>query len=100
MADQFDETNVGAQPTVELVTTNQPTVELISEGQYAVEFVIQSQPVVEVVASTQPVVELVSNKGEPGKDAVLPEWVQNTKITVSNQAPPSPSIGDLWIDTN
>lgn len=29
-----------------------------------------------------------------------PEWTYHTKITVSNTPPPSPSIGDLWVDTN
>lgn len=36
-------------------------------------------------------------KGDPGE---VPEWVSKTSITVSNTAPQSPNIGDLWVDTN
>lgn len=28
------------------------------------------------------------------------EWVNQTKIHVGTTPPPSPSIGDLWVDTN
>jgi hypothetical protein len=28
------------------------------------------------------------------------QWVPHTKITVGLTAPSSPSIGDLWVDTN
>ena len=28
------------------------------------------------------------------------EWVSNTKIHVGTTPPSSPSIGDLWVDTN
>lgn len=28
------------------------------------------------------------------------EWITQTKITVGPTAPPSPAIGDLWVDTN
>jgi hypothetical protein len=28
------------------------------------------------------------------------QWVMNTKITVGTTAPTTPTIGDLWVDTN
>jgi hypothetical protein len=39
-------------------------------------------------------------KGDKGDPGDVPSWVNDTRITVSNTAPQTPRIGDLWIDTN
>jgi hypothetical protein len=77
------------QPSVELVTTK-PLVELVSERAPSIELVATEVPVIEVVAAQKPVLEVIAGPRTP-------DWIH--RVTVSNTAPTSPSIGDLWIDT-
>ncbi len=39
----------------------------------------------------------IAEQGPPGVSA---PWTMLTKITVSNNAPVAPLVGELWVDTN
>ena len=78
-----------------VVVQEQPTQVVVVEESTAT--VVVEAEVTSVVVVNEGSPGPKGDKGDPGD---VPEWVLQTKITVSNTAPSSPSIGDLWIDTN
>lgn len=51
----------------------------------------------DLVVKINEIIRALQNPTEP---EVLTEVVPTPKITVSATAPPSPSVNDVWIDTN
>ncbi len=67
------------------------------------EIVIEDE-VIELLLDSEPglpagglVGQVLAKKSSTSFDV---EWIPNVKITVGITAPASPSIGDLWVDTN
>jgi hypothetical protein len=74
---------------------------IISDPQEAEVLIVPEKDVLVVddeIASVLVVNE--GTKGDKGDPGEVPEWVNDTRITVSNTEPQNPNIGDLWIDTN
>jgi hypothetical protein len=75
---------------------------IVSQPEDPVVLVVDSQDSVLVAPVAEASVLVIHEgpqgpKGDPGD---VPDWVTKTSITVSNTAPQSPNIGDLWVDTN